>query len=1090
MTAMKKFVKVAAAVALYACAATVAAEGDWSRIYLGSNPSVSGDGRTFVFEWCEGIWLADTVGGVARRLGTDIFADSWPVLSADGRRVAFASSRDGGVKVFVMDVATGKTTPATRNTEQCLPRAWHPDGERLVCIAERDTSGPKNRNRVTLVHTASSDAEEIPFNAPALDPDPSPDGSSVLFVWRGDDLYRKRPHSISSEAGQIWLFTFKTREFKCVVAHDTDCRNPRWLPDGSGFYYLDAKGGVRNVWRHDFASGKESQVTFFKDQHVFQQSLSADGRTLVFRQSFDFWRMDPTVKGAKPERIIIHPAPGAAAAPTTRRRSYSTCWNNDSDGEVSFCDGGRQVAFTAGGDLFVMDSVMREPRLVHGSSLTHERSCAFSRDGKALYYVSDRGDGSDLIKAEPKYAGMPWWENTSFRKTTLVSDDEKRSRLSISPDGRMLAWQDDTGAFTFANMDGTVVSRGPAASAGGPYAWSPDGKWVAAQLSDEYSNADIWIVSTDGSREPYNLSRNFRFDGEPAWSPDGRIIAYISERPETGDSYYLCYVYLDKALEDAEKEFRAIDESRRTIRKAAGDTNRYSRLSIPGERLASAAKKGGIDWTDLSDRVRKTSIRARNPFFKYDSRTLAYRAEPRRTDTVHIPDRMSGSRLFGCSGVPGEWVKGKDGDRVLWKVEDRPAHGETTLKFGVYQTTDLADYRELAFRTAWGRIRDRFYDPAVHGADWNAVRGRYLAAARNAADMSVFRRVLDMMLGEADASHLGYYPDSNSRKEWGRRELRSGWTEVTAHTGLHLAPGKGGWIVRDVIPDGPADRPGVGIAAGDVITAVDGVSVAGNEDPAILMNGHDDRNIRLAFRRTNGSTGAAIVKSCNFTKVRELIGAADVKEKRLRVHRASNDKFGYLHVSKMNFDSFWPFQHEVFSEGYGKDGLVIDVRGNTGGFTADRMLQILLGGDHSRAVTRTREPGYLFGYWNRPVWAKPIVVLCDEGTFSNGEIFSHAIKTLKRGKLVGRETGGGVIATSNRALLDMGTFRDAQKGWFLLDGTDMEHHGAKPDFEVDITPADVDAGRDPQLDKAIEVLGQEIEKWRNEHPKINLKYAR
>ncbi len=1089
---MHKFARAVAAVVVCGCAAAevLAADEDWSRIYLGSNPSVSGDGHKFVFEWCDGIWMADTAGGVAHRLGSDVFADSWPVLSADGRRVAFASTRDGGMKAFVMDIATGKTTPATRNTESCFPRAWHPDGERLVCIVERDTSGPRNKNRIALVHTASADAEEIPFNAPAIEPVPSPDGKSLLFVWRGDDIYRKRPHSTSPEAGQIWLFTFKTREFKRVVAHETDCRSPQWLPDGSGFYYLNAKGGVRNVWRYDFASGKERQITFFKDQHVFQLSLSADGRTLVFRQTFDFWRMDPTAKDAKPERIILHPAPGAAAAPTTRRRSYSMCWNNDSDGDAAFCDGGRQVALTVGGDLFVMDSVVREPRLVHGSSLTHERSCVFSRDGKYLYYVSDRGDGSDLIRAEPKDADKPWWENTSFRKTTLVSDGEKRSRLSLSPDGKMLAWHDDTGALTFAKTNGTVVSRGPAATAGGPYAWSPDGKWVVAQLSDEYSNADVWIVSTDGSREPYNLSRSFKFDGEPTWSPDGQVIAYISERPESSDNLYLCYVYLNKALEDAEKEFHSIDESRRTIRKAVGDTNRYARLSIPGERLAAAAKKGGIDWTDLSERVRKTSIRARMPFFKFDSRTLAYRAESKRTDTVHIPDKMSGSRLFGCSGVPGEWVKTKDGDRVLWKVEDRPAHGETTLKFNVYQTTDLADYRELAFRTAWGRIRDRFYDPAVHGADWDAVRTRYLAPARNAAGISVFRRVLDMMLGEVDASHLGYYYDSNSRKEWGRREVRSGWTEVTAHTGLRLAPGKDGWLVKYVVPDGPADRPGVGIAAGDVITAVDGVSVAGNEDPALLLNGPEDRSIRLAFRRSDGSKDSAIVKSCSFMKARELIGAANVKEKRRRVHKASNGKFGYLHVRKMNYDTFWPFQHEVFSEGYGKEGLLIDVRGNTGGFTADRMLQILLGGDHSRAVTRTRGAGYLFGYWGRPVWSKPIVVLCDENTFSNGEIFSHAIKTLKRGKLVGRETGGGVIATTDRPLLDMGTFRDAHKGWFLLDGTDMEHHGAKPDFEVDLTPADVDAGRDPQLDKAIEVLGDEIKKWRDSHPNLSLQYAR
>ena len=154
------------------------------------------------------------------------------------------------------------------------------------------------------------------------------------------------------------------------------------------------------------------------------------------------------------------------------------------------------------------------------------------------------------------------------------------------------------------------------------------------------------------------------------------------------------------------------------------------------------------------------------------------------------------------------------------------------------------------------------------------------------------------------------------------------------------------------------------------------------------------------------------------------------------------------------------------------------------------MLQILCGGDHSRAVTRTCGPGYLFGYWGRPVWSKPIVVLCNENTGSNGEIFSHAIKTLKRGKLVGRETGGGVIGTYDAPLLDVGSFRDARYGWFVLDGTDMEHHGAKPDFEVDDLPGDLDSGLDLQLDKAIEVLGAEVEAWRAANPAIEFKYSR
>lgn len=351
---------------------------------------------------------------------------------------------------------------------------------------------------------------------------------------------------------------------------------------------------------------------------------------------------------------------------------------------------------------------------------------------------------------------------------------------------------------------------------------------------------------------------------------------------------------------------------------------------------------------------------------------------------------------------------------------------------------------------------------------------------------------MNMMLGELDSSHLGFYANDNSNREWARKTPSVGWDEVTAHLGLRYertnAPD--GWIVRDVIPGGPADRFGHDIRPGDVVIAVDGTPVGGDVDPTVVLNGPAKRKVRVTLRRTGGDVNTVVVTSCSFEEARKMIGAEELRAKRRLVHEKTSGRFGYLNIDAMNWESFWTFQHDVFSEGYGRDGLIIDVRNNYGGFTADQMLQILCGGDHSRAVTRTCGPGYLFGYWGRPVWSKPIVVLCNENTGSNGEIFSHAIKTLKRGKLVGRETGGGVIGTYDAPLLDVGSFRDARYGWFVLDGTDMEHHGAKPDFEVDDLPGDLDSGLDLQLDKAIEVLGAEVEAWRAANPAIEFKYSR
>lgn len=1066
---------------------------DWSRIYLGSNPSVSGDGKVFVFEWNDQLWIAETSGGYARRLGSSPAADSWPVISPDVSKIVFASDRDGGMKVFEFDILGDSVRQISFHSEATYPRSWCPDMSHIMCQVFRDSSGTKTCGRIAIINTDKREREVIPFDLPATDPMMSPDGKSIIFTRRGDELYRKRPHSIGPAAGQIWMYSLEDGEFTPLVCHETDCRNPIWRPDGKGFYYLDAKGGSRNIWYRSLDGVETRQLTHFTGDHVFQPSLSADGRTMVFRQAFDFWRFDPMNPDVEPERILLKPEPGYVSRGESKRRCYDICWNNDTDGDVAFCDNGTQVAFTTGGDLYVMDTVICEPTLVHGDTCTHERECAFSPDGRTLYYTSDRGDSVRIMKAEPDDPQKPWFENSSFRKSVVLVDGAQRMAFSISPEGSKLAWQDPSGVFTFADTNGNVVARGPNATAGGAYAWSPDGRWVAAQLSDEFANSDVWIISTDGNSEPYNLSRNFKYDGEPAWSPDGRIIAFVSELPELGAGKYLRYVYLDRETEELETYTYEQEKARNFIRENSceplGAPSRYAALEVP-RTLCDGGCGVTIDFNDLAERVRTVQTHATLPFFRWDSRTLAFAATEKSTETIHIPDRVQSEKMFDCAGVPRGWVE--RGDRILWVVDRLPALGQRKLAFNVYQDTLYEDYQELGFRTAWARIRDLYYDPDTHGADWVSIGERFLPPARHATSYSVFIRVMNMVLGELDSSHLGFYANENSNQVWARKTPHGAWSMTTAHLGMRFeredAPD--GWIVRDVIPDGPADRSGFMIANGDVVIAVDGQPVGGGIDPTLVLNGPPNRKVRVTFRRTNGNIDTVVIPSCSFHEAREKIAAEEIMATRRYVHEKSNEAFGYLNIDAMDYKSLWRFQHEVFSEGYKRDGLIIDVRNNYGGFTADQMLQILLGGDHSRAFTRTCGLGYLFGYWGRPVWSKPIVVLCNEATGSNGEIFSHAIKTLKRGKLVGRETGGGVIGTNDSALLDLGSFRDARFGWFVLDGTDMEHHGAKPDFEVDDEPADVNAGIDRQLDKAIEVLGGEVNAWLIANPPIELKFAR
>ncbi|MCL1922158.1 MAG: hypothetical protein FWG50_13985, partial [Kiritimatiellaeota bacterium] len=293
-------------------------EAALDRIYLGSRPSVSPDGSQFAFEWCDNIWLAPVKGGIAKPLQPAAAQNIWPVIAPDGRRAVFQSDRDGNMKLFEVDLDSGVTRQVSFHSEGARPYGWTPDGASVLAIATRDAAG-SFPNRPVLIPAAARGPETLLFDATADEPCLSPDGTKILFTTEGENLYRQR--TTSSKAAQIWLYEIPERRFTCLVKRDTESRTPLWTPDGAGFYYVSGEGGCMNIRHRPLGGGKETQVTSYAADSVIHPSLSQDGRTMVFRRRFDFYRMDPAQPATPPERIHLHAA-SPAPRPASRRRFY------------------------------------------------------------------------------------------------------------------------------------------------------------------------------------------------------------------------------------------------------------------------------------------------------------------------------------------------------------------------------------------------------------------------------------------------------------------------------------------------------------------------------------------------------------------------------------------------------------------------------------------------------------------------------------------------------------------------------------------------------------------------------------------------
>ena len=369
-----------------------------------------------------------------------------------------------------------------------------------------------------------------------------------------------------------------------------------------------------------------------------------------------------------------------------------------------------------------------------------------------------------------------------------------------------------------------------------------------------------------------------------------------------------------------------------------------------------------------------------------------------------------------------------------------------------------------------------FYDPQFHGRDWNQLKDRYKPKAMVASTRQDFRDMFNHMLGQLDASHMGMFGGNPEETQADR----------TGHLGIEIKPVRNGMEVTRVVSMSPADRSVSRLNVGDVILSVNGKQLNPDLNFYSLFDETANDRISLRVRRSGGDTEDVIIRPA--ANINRELYEEWVEQRRQITEEASNGRLGYIHIRGMNLPSFERFERELMASGYGKDGVVIDVRYNGGGFTTDLLMAILNTRQHSYTIPRGATPDIEankkdfrsnYPFTERlpfPVLMKPAITLINESSYSNAEIFAHAFKDLGHGELVGQPTFGAVISTGAHMLVDGTRVRMPFRGWWTYaNHKNMEQIPAKPDHYVVNPPDAKGKGEDPQLIKAVQLLLEQID---------------
>lgn len=1030
-------------------------------------------GTQVAFAYANNIWTVERAGGVARRITSLAGLASNPQFSPDGKWIAFSADYAGNLDVYVVAAEGGGPKRLTWHPAADTVQGWTADGKAILFASARGAAAPNVTPRFWTVPMAGGMEEVHPLPR-GYQGKIAPSGTHIAYRMNSSWDEERRNYR-GGQNRPIWIAELKT--FDLVTPPWTDSKDvdPVWV--GSTVYFISDRDGVANVWAYETKAKKLTQATKFADFDV--KTLGAGPDVVVFEQAGYIHELDVKTMNT---RVIPITVRGDFPWMMPRWEDVTARMTN-----LAISPTGKRVAVEARGEIFTVPAEKGDVRNLSSSSGSAERAPAWSTDGKYVSYFSDRSGEYKLVLAPQ--------DGVSPAQEVAIANPKHYYTPAWSPDSRKILFTDtDMKVWVLDVASGEMKQVGSEQwmVPGRTWApvWSPDSKWIAYAARLRSLLHAVFVVNV-ATGETKQITDGLADSISPAWDASGKYLWFLAStdvglrtqwldmtsydhQPNYG--LYLAVLRKDEAspllpesdeeaasatakangvvnveidFENLQQRVVAVagvpERPYRALKAGAAGTVLYLEATGRGPRGGGQQGPATLQRYRLSERKAAVFASGVNAYeVSADGKRLVYRTGAAATPETPLPP----ASLFLV-----------DADKTV------PTAGQGRLNATLRMYLEPREEFKQIFYEGWRNQRDYLYVKNAQGADWQRMKEAYGALLPHVMHRADLGYLLDMMGAEIAIGHSyvrgGDVPTNPSTRggllgadfaiEQGRYKITRIYDAESWNPELRA----------------PLASAGIRVGVGDFVLAVNGVELVAPDNIHRLLDGTANRQTVLTVNDRPVMEGARKITVMPVPNDAGLRSRAWVEDNRRRVEKLSGGKLAYVYVPNTGEPGYTSFNRYYFAQ-QDKEGAVIDERYNGGGSAADYIIEVLQR-DFDGYFNNVAGERYPFTSPAAGIWG-PKVMIMNEMSGSGGDFLPYMFQRRKIGPLVGKRTWGGLVHTADSpVLVDGGTMIAPRGGFFTREGKwAVENEGTVPDIEVENWPKDVIAGRDPQLEKAVE----------------------